>query len=375
MTLASIATSHAPRPNGVVHAAPAPVLRVSHLGKRYGQTMAVDDVSFDVGEGEVVTLLGPSGCGKSTTLRAVAGLELPEDGEIHLAGKLVASARQGVFVAPEKRNVGVVFQSYAIWPHMTVAENVGYPLRLRRLPAAPRAHKVAEMLALVGLDGLGERPAHQLSGGQQQRVALARALSYEPDILLLDEPLSNLDAKLRPELLDQIRALQRERGTSVLFVTHDQTEAMVASHRIAVMSRGKIEQMGTPSTVYEQPASCFVQQFVGKTVAFRGVAADPGVLVEDQRLPLALGADLPRGTPVMVTSRPEDVTLGALPDGPCSLPGVVAQTTYLGERLECEIAVGATRVRVGVEKRDARLPGERVWLRLAADRLRVWPTC
>jgi iron(III) transport system ATP-binding protein len=375
MRFGGFAINHPASANGVARVAAGPVLRVCNLVKCYGQTRAVDGVSFEVAEGEVVTLLGPSGCGKSTTLRAVAGLELPEDGEIHLAGRLVASARQGVFVAPEKRNVGVVFQSYAIWPHMTVAQNVGYPLRLRRLPTTQRAQKVAEMLALVGLDGFGERPANQLSGGQQQRVALARALSYEPDILLLDEPLSNLDAKLRPELLDQIQALQRERGTSVLFVTHDQTEAMVASHRIAVMNHGKIEQIGTPSSVYEQPASWFVQQFVGKTVAFRGVAADPGVLVEEQHLPLALGADLPRGTPVMVTSRPEDVTLGALPDGACSLRGVVGQTTYLGERLECEVAVGATRVRVGVEKREARRPGEQVWLRLPPDRLRVWPTC
>jgi len=355
-----------------------PILRVSELLKRYGATVAVDHVSFEVAKGEVVTLLGPSGCGKSTTLRAVAGLELADGGEIELAGNMVTSARQGVFLAPEKRNVGVVFQSYAIWPHMTVGQNVGYPLRLRGVSSRERERKVAEMLAMVGLADYVQRPATKLSGGQQQRVALARALCYEPDILLLDEPLSNLDAKLRPELLEQIHTLQRQRGTAVLFVTHDQMEAMTVSHRIAVMKEGRIEQIGPPSTIYDHPATEFVQHFVGKTVSFPGVLADEGVVVEGQLLPLGAAVrrdGLPSGAAVRVTSRPEAVELGNKPDGPLSLPGIVGETIYLGDRLECQVSVGASAVRVGIDKRCARRPGDRVYLTLDAARVKVWASC
>jgi ABC-type Fe3+/spermidine/putrescine transport system ATPase subunit len=356
------------------------VLQVSNLSKRYGTTLAVDDISFEVGEGEVVTLLGPSGCGKSTTLRAVAGLEPVDGGEIQIAGKAVTAPARGVFVAPERRNVGVVFQSYAIWPHMTVGQNVGYPLRLRRLPSEVRARRVAEMLELVGLQEYARRPATQLSGGQQQRVALARALCYEPDILLLDEPLSNLDAKLRPELLDQIRTLQRQRGTSVLFVTHDQMEAMTASHRIAVMQYGRIAQIGSPSDVYEHPTSDFVQHFIGKTVSFPAVWLGDGVCIANQVVPLITesGRDLPPGTAVTVTTRPEDVTLACGDDGACSAFGIVGtleDTVYLGERLEYRIAIGSSSVAVAADKRHVRRTGDPVRLILDPARVKVWPAC
>lgn len=362
-------------PDGQRSASGLPILCVKHLHKRYGPAVAIADISFDVGAGEIVTLLGPSGCGKSTTLRAIAGLEMPDEGEIELAAKVVTSASRRIFVAPEKRNVGVVFQSYAIWPHMTVGENVGYPLRLRHLPSAARDRKVAEMLALVGLKDYERRPATQLSGGQQQRVALARALCYEPDILLLDEPLSNLDAKLRPELLDQIRRLQRQRGTSVLFVTHDQIDAMTASHRIVVMKDGRIEQIGTPEELYEQPTTAFVHHFVGRTLSFAGVLAADGVVVEGQLRPLAAGMrtpDLLPGAQVTVTTRPENVTLSSTPAGAWSLPGIVEETTYLGERVECEIAVGAIKVRLGVDTRLRPDIGEQVWLTVNAARLKMW---
>jgi len=354
-----------------------PVLRASNLVKRFGATVAVDDVSFTVGPGEVVTLLGPSGCGKSSTLRAVAGLEPLDGGEIELGGRVVSSAARGVFVAPERRNVGVVFQSYAIWPHMTVGENVGYPLRLRGVPAAERHRKVAEMLDMVGLADYASRSATKLSGGQQQRVALARALCYEPTILLLDEPLSNLDAQLRPELLAQIHMLQRQRGTAVLFVTHDQAEAMTVSHRIAVMREGHIEQIGPPLQIYEHPATAFVQHFIGRTVSLPGVMANEGVLVDGQLLALdhifcqELGG-LPPGREVIVTSRPEAVTLTHAPTGPCALPGVVEETTYLGDRIECEVSVGGCAVRVGVDKGGAGRPGDRVYLTLDASRVKIW---
>jgi len=202
------------------------ILEVRNLVKRYGAVRAVDDVSFDLHQGQVLTLLGPSGCGKSTTLRMVAGLDEPDSGEIKLHGRVVASPRERVFVAAEKRNVGLVFQSYAVWPHMTVEQNVAYPLELRRQPRAKIRAKVDEMLHLTGLEGLADRPATALSGGQQQRVSLARAIAYEPDVLLLDEPLSNLDAQLRQEMRVQLKALQDRLGTTILYVTHDQLEAM-----------------------------------------------------------------------------------------------------------------------------------------------------
>src|SRR5687767_8520857 len=214
-----------------------PVLRVCGLTKSYGATRVVDDVSFDLDTGEVLTLLGPSGCGKSTTLRMIAGLDHPDAGEVWVRGRLVASPARNIMVPPEGRKVGLVFQSYAIWPHMTVAENIGYPLKVRRVDRATITGKVAELIGLVKLDGLAERMPTELSGGQQQRVALARALVYEPDLLLLDEPLSNLDSVLRKEMRSQIKALQSRLATTVLYVTHDQEEAMALSNRVAVMNR------------------------------------------------------------------------------------------------------------------------------------------
>ena len=230
-------------------------------------------MSFDINAGEVLTLLGPSGCGKSTTLRLIAGLEQPDAGEVWVRGRLVASPDHNIMVPPEGRKVGLVFQSYAIWPHMTVAENIGYPLKVRRIDRDTIASKVAEMILLVKLEGLGTRMPTELSGGQQQRVALARALVYEPDLLLLDEPLSNLDSVLRKEMRSQIKLLQSRLATTVLYVTHDQEEAMALSNHVVVMNRGRIEQIGSPGIVYEQPSTRFVQEFVGETIRLRGEIA------------------------------------------------------------------------------------------------------
>ena len=232
-----------------------PVLRVRGLTKSYGAARAVDDVSFDLDAGEVLTLLGPSGCGKSTTLRMIAGLDQPDAGEVWVRGRLVASPEKNIMVPPEGRKVGLVFQSYAIWPHMTVAENIGYPLKVRRFDRRTVDAKVAELILLVKLDGLDARMPTELSGGQQQRVALARALVYEPDLLLLDEPLSNLDSVLRKEMRSQIKLLQSRLATTVLYVTHDQEEAMALSNRIVVMNRGRIEQIGPPDAIYERPST------------------------------------------------------------------------------------------------------------------------
>ena len=252
-----------------------PVLEFRAVIKRFGTVNAVDGVNFAVQRGEIFTLLGPSGCGKTTTLRLVAGLEEPDDGEIYIDGKIVAAPQRGLFLPPEKRQLGMVFQSYAIWPHLTVFENVAFPLRVRRESADLIRQRVDHALESVGLDGFADRGATQLSGGQQQRVALARALVYEPAVLLLDEPLSNLDAKLREQMRFELRALQRKLTLTILYVTHDQTEAMTLSDRIAVVNRGRFEQVGSPEEVYEKPATTFAGEFLGRTVTLDGALRKP----------------------------------------------------------------------------------------------------
>ncbi len=251
-----------------------PALQVRDVVKRFGRVAAVNGVSFDVAHGEVLTLLGPSGCGKTTTLRVVAGFERPDAGEVDLQGRTVVAPAKRINLPPEKRGLGMVFQSYAIWPHMTVYENVAYPLVIRRVKSAEIKRRVEETLELVGLQGYGGRPATLLSGGQQQRVALARALVYSPSILLRDEPLSNLDAKLRSQMRIELKRLQQRVSVTVLFVTHDQVEAMSLSTKLAVMNLGKIEQLGTPQEVYEQPATPFVEDFIGRVLRFRGSVAE-----------------------------------------------------------------------------------------------------
>ena len=252
------------------------LLRLEKVRRCYGSTLAVDQVSFQVAKGEFFSLLGPSGCGKSTTLRLIAGLEESDSGEIWLNGRLIASPERGILVPAEKRNIGLVFQSYAVWPHMTVAQNVVYPLEVRRWDTAKIRRRVGEVLELVGLAGLEQRRPAQLSGGQQQRLALARSLAYEPDLLLLDEPLSNVDAKLREHLRFELKRLQQSVGVTIVYVTHDQTEAMSMSHRIAIMNHGHIEQIDCPEAIYKDPASFFVQNFVGRLITFEGKVKENG---------------------------------------------------------------------------------------------------
>jgi iron(III) transport system ATP-binding protein len=357
-----------------------PVLRIRGLSKIYGTVPAVQDVSFDLHAGEVLTLLGPSGCGKSTTLRLIAGLERPDAGEVWVRGRLVASAASGIMVPPEGRRVGLVFQSYAIWPHMTVAENIGYPLKARRIDRATIADKVAEMVRVVKLDGLGSRMPAELSGGQQQRVALARSLVYEPDLLLLDEPLSNLDLALRKEMRIQLKALQSRLATTVLYVTHDQEDAMSLSSRVAVMNCGAVEQIGPPRAVYEQPATRFVQDFVGRTIKLRGLAEDDRerlrVRIGSRAIEVGAPATLRPGTAVEVSTRPEDVSLLTKSDpGDNCLAGEIVEVTYYGDRLECTIRIDGTNehVVVDAEKRRTAAPGDRVFLGVDGARIRLWP--
>src|SRR5690349_5350313 len=249
-------------------------LAARSIVKRFGRVTAVDGVSFEVKQGAVLTLLGPSGCGKTTTLRVVAGFERPDEGEVDIEGRTVVAPARGAFVPPEKRGLGMVFQSYAIWPHMTVFQNVAYGLVARRVPAADIRRRVEQALAMVGLAGLGERPATRLSGGQQQRVALARSLVGEPRVLLLDEPLSNLDAKLRERMRVELKQLQKRLGVTTVYVTHDQTEALALSDRIIVMEAGRIVQQGDGREIYRHPRSRFVVDFVGHANLVDGTVTD-----------------------------------------------------------------------------------------------------
>ena len=336
------------------------LLALDGVSKLFGSIAAVDGASLQIERGELFTLLGPSGCGKTTTLRLVAGLERPDGGEISLRGRLVASPARRLFVAPHKRNLGMVFQSYAIWPHMTVFANVAYPLELRGARRAVIKDKVERVLDLVGLAGFETRSATLLSGGQMQRLALCRALVYEPDLLLLDEPFSNLDAKLREQMRVEVKILQRRLGITVLFVTHDQIEALSLSDRIAVMHRGRVEQVGPPRHLYERPASAFVRDFLGQTVVLRGrvvagAAAPTGgaerVTVEMNGAlagrvlvgRTASGAALAPGATAHVAIRPEDiqVTTGDGTGAPRhALTGVIEALLFVGDRYEARVALG-----------------------------------
>jgi ABC-type Fe3+/spermidine/putrescine transport system ATPase subunit len=358
------------------------VLEFRSVVKRFGAVNAVDGVSFSIAPGEVFTLLGPSGCGKTTTLRLVAGLEEPDGGEILIRGAAVAAPARGLFAAPEKRQLGMVFQSYAIWPHLSVFENVAFPLRVRRETNDDVRQRVLQALEVVGLGGLAERGATQLSGGQQQRVALARALVYEPAILLLDEPLSNLDAKLREQMRVEIRALQRKLGLTVLYVTHDQAEAMTLSDRIAVVNRGRFEQIGAPEEVYERPATPFVAEFLGRTVSFEGKIRknESDCWIEFANgagrctLAVASAAAWIDGAAARVFTRPEDVEMTTNGAGAINqLAGTIEQVAYLGDRFEYHVKTAGVSLVLLAPKRQRFNAGDRVKLALDPARLNVRP--
>jgi iron(III) transport system ATP-binding protein len=293
-----------------------PDINVSQLTAAFGRNVVLDDVEFDVRDGEFFTLLGPSGCGKTTTLLALAGFVRPTRGLIRCGETTFVDGDRKINVPAERRNLGMVFQSYAVWPHMTVAENVAFPLRVRRVARREIRTRVSETLDLLELGGLETRYPHQLSGGQRQRVALARSLVYAPSVLLLDEPFSNLDAKLRERARSWLKDLQRRLRLTTVFVTHDQDEAMSMSDRIVVMDEGRIRQIGTPEEVYREPANHFVASFVGRSNVIdgvvRGSAPDGGVEVEISadglRLHVAAADDAPTG-PVSVVIRPEAIRL------------------------------------------------------------------
>ena len=314
---------------------------------------AAQNVTFNVPEGKLFTLLGPSGCGKTTVLRSIAGLEKPKSGVISVDGRIVYSSQANIFVAPNKRGFGMVFQSYAIWPHMNVFQNAAFPLQVGQNKRSTREakEKVMSVLTAVGLDHLADREATKLSGGQQQRLAFARALVLEPKLLLLDEPLSNLDAKLREQMRIEIKRLQREFNLTMVYVTHDQSEALALSHEIAVMQAGRIMQIGSPYDIYGRPGSKFVADFVGLTNFLDGTVNDAAgdgayrVATALGQLRVATLDQLTPGDSIVISVRPEDVELSEQrQDGVNVFQALLDEKVFLGECLDLQIMVGDHRL-------------------------------
>jgi iron(III) transport system ATP-binding protein len=341
------------------------------------KVFAVDDISIEVAAGEMVTLLGPSGCGKTTTLRCVAGLERPNSGKIAISNQTVMSTTDGenVFIPPQHRNLGMVFQSYAIWPHMTVFQNVAYALGGRRLPRSEVRKLTMEALALVKLEEYAERPAPRLSGGQQQRVAIARALAGKPQALLFDEPLSNLDAKLRAEMRNEIRRLQLQVGLTSLYVTHDQSEALTISDWIIVMRNGKIVERGRPTEIYRYPKNIFTAHFIGHTNLVPGKvsSADSTYIGVDTDVGLFHGIDtnkgLKVGDEVEISIRPEDMTTLPVTDSPKvnTLSGEIDFSIFAGAQVEAEIRLKNRIIQCLFGRDEVVKKGDKMTLNFRAD--------
>jgi iron(III) transport system ATP-binding protein len=357
------------------------MVELDHLSKRFGQETAVRDVNVSVAQGEYVTLLGPSGCGKTTTLRCIAGLERPDDGEIRIGGDVVAAPARDIYLNPEQRNIGMVFQSYAVWPHMTVFDNVAYGLRVRHALGAAVKERTMRALDLVGLAPLADRYATKLSGGQRQRVALARAIVYEPRVVLFDEPLSNLDAKLREQMRVELVRLQHEVGITSIYVTHDQAEALVMSDRVVVMNNGVIQQIGDPQTIYAKPTNAFVANFIGvanlmpgtllgRSGGFCEVEIALGEGLAPLRLRAAGGDGAAPGQEIKLNLRPEDIALRLSPtagEEANRFEGEVVETVYLGNLMECRVKVGRHEIGVQIDHYEQIAPRQKVYLSFVPD--------
>jgi iron(III) transport system ATP-binding protein len=357
-----------------------PSLRLSNLSKRFGKAIAVEDLDLEIQDGEIMTLLGPSGCGKTTTLRCIAGLLKPDRGEIYLGDRRITD------LSPERRGVGLVFQNYALWPHMTVHQNLAFGLQLKKIPKNRARDKIDEALTMVRLSGFEERYPRQLSGGQQQRVALARALVIEPRLLLLDEPLSNLDAQLREEMRFEIRELQKKLGITSVYVTHDQAEALVLSDRIAILHQGRLVQVGSPEEIYNQPGNRFVAGFIGLTSFVEGQVTQ---FTDQQAYAVVKTADnleirvqargLQPGQTVTLAIRPEHIEVhveGVLPASPPMnlFEGEVVRGAYLGDIVDYRIQVGDWTLRGHTSTDRVLQPGQRVWLAFSPDRVTWIPS-
>jgi iron(III) transport system ATP-binding protein len=351
-------------------------ISIRGLAKRFDTQNAVHRLDLDIADREFVTLLGPSGCGKTTTLRLLAGLAAPDAGEISIDGRVVSSPRH--VLPPERRQMGMVFQSYALWPHMSVFENVAFGLTLKRVPRSDVQSRVERALAMVGLEGLGKRMPNALSGGQQQRVALARSLVTEPSILLLDEPLSNLDAKLRERMRIELKELHRRTGITFVYVTHDQAEAMVLSDRIAVLNGGLLQQYAAPRTLYEHPANRFIADFMGAANLLAGVVEKPSLVAGSPgavglgslRLEALLPADAIKDKAVTIMIRPEDIAIAR--DAPTcdrnSLPGIVVGSNFLGSLVDYFVETDGRVLHVQVQRGTTFERGERVYLSVQPER-------
>ncbi len=328
-----------------------PSVRLEGLRKQFGGVLAVDDVSVDFRDGEMTAVLGPSGCGKTTTLNLIAGFIAPDRGTIRFGERLIADPARGVLVPPNKRQLGMVFQSYALWPHLSVADNVAYGLRMHKVPRAEREEAVRRSLQRVRLAQQIDRFPHELSGGQQQRVALARAIAYAPQILLFDEPLSNLDAQLREDMRLELKDIHREIGITAIYVTHDQAEAMSLSDRIVVMGEGRILQVGSPRQLYDEPADVRVARFLGRTNLFDARIVDAAASMAQVRIEgieQLLACRVPReaiaNTPGTLSVRPEAVVVEPAGASAFGLPGRVSSAIYLGNvsQLHVALAIGKT---------------------------------
>ena len=342
------------------------------LTKRYGQATVVDDVSLTISHGHLVCLLGPSGCGKTTTLRLVAGFVEPSEGEVHVGDKLMSSPAGSV--PPERRNMSMIFQSYALWPHMTVAENIMYGLKLRKMDRDTIKKKLDAILATTRLAPLVQRYPGELSGGQQQRVALARALIVEPETLLLDEPLSNLDANLREEMRFEVRRLHDAYRYTTVYVTHDQSEALTTADLICVMNAGKIEQAGPPEEIYNRPRSEFVARFIGSSNVVKGKARDKSSIDLAGATLRCTGEPMNAGQESPVSIRPHEITIsaGQFQHNENVMPATVVRQVFLGDRRDYLVELGdGTQLRVITGADEGIAAGSAVWLHLPAERCRA----
>lgn len=330
-------------------------VRLVNVTKRFGDVTAVNSLNFEIGKGECFSMLGPSGCGKTTTLRMVAGFEDLSDGEVWVGDRLLSSPKKNHYLPPEKRNFGMVFQAFAVWPHLSVYENVAFPLRIRKLPDSEIDQRTKEALKATNLLAAANESPDFLSGGGKQRVALARALAINPDVMLLDEPLSSLDPHLREEMRFEIKELQQKYGFSIIYVTHDQSEAMALSDRILVMKLGVVQQIDTPLNIYNHPANQFVFSFIGLSNFLKAIPQDGHVILPDQSeaVPMSLKPpdSLRDAALLSLASRPSEIDFTHMED-PTGLHGIVSRKAFLGEIIDYQIKVGDQVLRVQKGRRD-----------------------